>query len=95
MQIGLLGLACIASSFSIGIHTAGDVQPFTLIEAGSTNLSGDMDDNGAVDIQDVIIILEIVQGYREADATARSADPNGDGRITVDDALRILSNIHY
>ena len=85
--------ACIVSSFAIGIHTAGDVTPVSLIEAGGIPSLGDMDGNGVVDISDAITILEIAQGYREATVDQRKADPNGDGALTADDAIRVLSTL--
>lgn len=88
-----LGVACIASSFAIGIQTAGDVQPVTLIEAGSVEQAGDIDGNGSVDIRDVISILEVIQGYESVTPDQLKADPNRDGQLTVDDALRILASL--
>ncbi len=88
-----LGIACVFSSFSLGMHSSGNVQPFTIIEAGNSQLQGDMNGNGMLDSKDVSIILEIVSGYREATVDHVKADPNEDGILTVDDALRILSLI--
>lgn len=90
-QILTLGLLCIATSFSFGMQTAGDLQPFTLSEAGSDALRGDMNADGAVDKTDATIILEIAQGYRAPTPDQLKADPNQDGTLTVDDAMRILS----
>lgn len=90
MKMLAIGSACIVSSFFIGTQTAGDVQPVSLIEAGGTSLSGDVDGNGVVDVQDAVVILEVAQGYSDATAAELRADPNGDGQLTVDDALRIL-----
>ncbi|MCK5018442.1 MAG: hypothetical protein KAS32_15390, partial [Candidatus Peribacteraceae bacterium] len=93
LQIYALGIVAVVSAFSFGIHSAGEVRPAALIEAGSVQLAGDMNQNGKVDIQDAIIILEITQGYRDASATQLHADPNGDRQLTVDDALRILATL--
>ena len=94
-QIPLLELSavCIATSFSVGMRTAGNVQPFALIEAGSTDIAGDIDGNGILSIDDAVIILEVVQGYRPATPASLKADPNEDGVLTVDDALHILANV--
>jgi len=86
----LFASLCLAASFAIGIQTAGEVQPIALIEAGSPVRTGDVDGNGIIDAQDAVIILEIAQGYRIATPEQLLSDPNGDGQITVDDALRIL-----
>lgn len=88
-----IGAACIVSSFAIGMQTAGDVQPVSLIEAGGTTLAGDVDGSGVVDLLDVRLILEVAQGYASATSDQLRADPNGDGALTVDDALRILSTL--
>ncbi|MDD5751744.1 MAG: dockerin type I repeat-containing protein [Candidatus Peribacteraceae bacterium] len=86
----LFGGLCLAASFAVGIQTAGEVQPIALIEAGSPVSTGDMDGNGIVTGQDAIVILEIVRGYRTATPEQLLSDPNGDGALTSDDALRIL-----
>ncbi len=88
-----VGAACIVSSFIIGIRTAGDMRPVSLIEAGGIPRSGDIDGSGMVDIRDAILILEIAQGYREPSADQLRADPNDDGILSVDDAIRILSTL--
>ena len=88
----LSGLS-MSMSFFVGMHTAGQVQPVTLIEAGGTEVSGDMNGDGVADVRDASVILEIVQGYREAGPAELKADPNRDGKLTVDDALRILSSV--
>ena len=91
IQLLILGSLSLVSAFAIGIQTSGNVQPFALIEAGGTRLSGDINANGQVDIEDAIAILEITQGYTKASLDQLLADPNDDGVLTVDDAIRILS----
>jgi hypothetical protein len=87
-KILMLGAATVASAFFVGIQTAGDVQPISLIEAGG-GIAGDIDNSGMVDEHDAIAILEIVQGYRDSTPDALRRDPNHDGIFTVDDAIRI------
>jgi len=87
------GMACIIGSFLVGIQTAGDVQPVSLIQAGGAPFVGDVDGSGAIDMSDVLIILEIAQGYRSATTDQLKADPNQDGQLTVDDAIGILSTL--
>ncbi|MAE68270.1 MAG: dockerin type I repeat-containing protein [Candidatus Peribacteraceae bacterium] len=87
------GTACIVGSFLIGIQTAGDVQPVSLIQAGGIPFAGDVDGSGTVDVSDVLIILEVAQGYESATTDQLKADPNEDGQLTVDDAMRILSKL--
>ena len=88
-----VGAACLASSFLIGLSTSGNVAPAQLIEAGGLPQTGDIDGSGYVDAADAALILEIAQGYRTATVDQLKADPNGDGQLTVDDAIRILSTI--
>lgn len=88
-----VGAACIVSSFAIGIQTAGDVQPVSLIEAGGPSVAGDVDGSGSIDLRDVMLILEVSQGYVVATPQQLEADPNGDGQLTTDDALRLLSTL--
>ena len=87
----VLCASCIVGSFVLGVETAGDVQPITLIEAGTIQRAGDIDGNGIVDIQDVIDILEVSQGYADVSPEQLKADPNGDGILSVDDAISVLS----
>ena len=94
-RVFTLGAACVVSSFAVGIQTAGDVQPVTLIEAGSVVQSGDVTGDGLVDVQDVVSILEVAQGYEEASPSQLKADPNGDGQLTIDDAIRLLATLSY
>jgi hypothetical protein len=89
----MMGAAMIVSAFFIGIETTGDVHPIALIEAGSGEIRGDINRNGRLDLEDAITILEIVQGYRDPAPEELLADPNGDGILTVDDALRILATL--
>lgn len=88
-----LGTACLCASFVLGLISIEHVTPAQLIEAGGLPATGDIDGNGTLDSNDVTLILEIVQGYREATPSQLKADPNADGVLTLDDALRILSRI--
>ncbi|OGJ57682.1 hypothetical protein A2881_04235 [Candidatus Peribacteria bacterium RIFCSPHIGHO2_01_FULL_55_13] len=89
----MMGAATIVTAFIIGIETAGDVRPITLIEAESGEIKGDVNGSGSIDLGDAIAILEIVQGYRDPTPEELKADPSGDGLLTVDDALRILATL--
>lgn len=102
VRILSVGALCLLGSFILGIETAGEVHPFEASKAVSPDEEaaesagqepGDIDGNGQVDIKDAIAILEIVQGYEEASPLQLDADPNGDSRLTTEDALRILRTI--
>lgn len=91
LQHATLALGCVASAFVIGIQSAGEVQPISLIEAGSMAIRGDFNGSGDIDLQDVHIVLEVVAEYRVPTAEQLLNDPDGDGQLTVDDALRLIS----
>lgn len=81
------------ASFALGIHTAGDIAPIASLQADGPAREGDMNDDGTVDIHDVIAILEIVRGERAATAHHLRVDPNTDGQLTIDDALHLLQTL--
>ena len=90
----LVPLALLAAvvSFGVGMQTAGDVR--TVPSSSATDaLAGDVTRDGIVDAQDAIRILEISQGYGTASVRELEADPNGNGTLTVDDAIRILRSL--
>lgn len=89
----ILGAICLVGSFALGVETAGEVQTIASLQAGSIQERGDINGNGIVDLQDVITILEVVQGYKEVDPKTLQGDPTHDGHLTVDDALRLLHDI--
>lgn len=94
-------LTCVASSFVIGVRTAGDMPSVDTIEAHQANIMyenairGDMDGNGVVNDDDVIRLLDILEGKKRIDQQILQADPNRDGRITVDDIKVLLQLISH
>ncbi len=88
-----LGVLAIASSFTLGVKTAGDVKTIAPMEAQNAGVTGDVNGDGKTDIHDAIVILEVARGYQHATADELRADPNGDGQLTIDDAIRILSDL--
>lgn len=88
-----LGVLCIVASFSLGIRTSGDVQTIAPTNAADSVLEGDMDGDERLSVQDVILILEIAQGYANPTLRQLQADPNGDGKLTIDDAVSVLHDI--
>lgn len=92
-QILTLGLLAAVVSFGLGVKTAGDVQTIEHTDASSDIVAGDMNADATVDEQDVILILEIAQGYEAATPEQIAADPNDNGVLTVDDALRVLQTL--
>lgn len=92
-HIYVLAALSVVSSFALGIHTAGDVQTIAPLQAEGTTIAGDMNADGILTNADVIAILDIAQGYETATSEQLLADPNGDGQLTVDDAIRVLHDI--
>ena len=92
LTLAPLALVVAVASFGAGIQTAGNLR--TIEWSSATNgVRGDMNADGAVDEKDVIAILEIAQGYRTATPQELDADPNGNGVIAVDDAIRVLRTL--
>ena len=89
----VLAVLCVTGSFAVGIQSAGEMKTVASLAAVSTEIVGDMNSNGQADLEDVIIILEIAQGTQTASAEQMRLDPNGDGTLTVDDALMMLRNL--
>lgn len=93
VSIMILGLLTVTGSFAVGIQTAGDVTTVPGLEASSPLVAGDLNGNGRIDTLDALIILEVVQGYREPSAQELRADPNGDGELTIEDATSVLEDV--
>lgn len=90
IRVAALGSLCLVASFALGIHTAGDVAPIASLQAGGPAQEGDMNNDGILTLHDVIEMIEVVRGDREATAHHLRVDPNTDGQLTIDDALHIL-----
>lgn len=95
LQLSVLGIACVTAAFALGIQSAGDVRTIAALVAGNPLGDGDFTADGIVDTEDVVRVLEIVRGYTEATPEDFRADPNGDGLITIDDALTLLHSIAH
>jgi hypothetical protein len=93
LSILSLGALAVISSFALGMKTAGDVQTVAPMEASGIRIAGDINNDGVVNTQDVIAILEVVRGYKQATPDQLQADPNADGSLTIDDAIRILNDL--
>ena len=92
LTLAPLAMVVAVASFGAGIQTAGDLRTIQWSSA-TDGVRGDMDGDGTVDETDVIAILEIAQGYRTATPRELEADPNGNGVIAVDDAIRVLRTL--
>ena len=92
LTLAPLALFVAVASFGAGMQTAGDLR--TIEWSSATDAPrGDVNGDGTVDETDVIAILEIAQGYRTATPKELHADPNGDGKLAVDDAIRVLRTL--
>jgi len=101
LHLATFGAMCGIASFVLGIKTAGDVQPFTQSEAAiehsvdsQSQVSGDLNANGILDLQDVIGILEYAESLDSPSADVISrGDLDGDYLLTAKDAMRILRTL--
>lgn len=94
-QVLVIALLCMSASFGIGVKTTGDVQTVDHLQAEETpRITGDMNADSIVDLDDVVEILEIVRGSKAATPEHILVEPTGDKAVTVDDALRLLQDIH-
>lgn len=68
--------------------------PFN-VTAGVPGATGDVDNNGKVEAADVKLALQIAGGVVAADAgNVSRGDLNGDGKITVEDAVAIAQKVN-
>ncbi len=67
---------------------------FTLIPGEAAALQGDVDGNGAVNILDVMAIINIITGSLNPSASQRqAADLNTDGNVNIFDTMSLISII--
>jgi hypothetical protein len=88
------GALSVVAAFTVGLRTAGEVEPIGPIQANELELmAGDLNGDGVVDESDVTTALELSEGYEVATPAQLKADPNRDGAITAADAMAILDMI--
>ena len=93
LQLVAITALSVVASFAIGIKSSNNLRTIASLEAVSGRLTGDIDGDDAVTLHDVIEVLEIVRGYKEPTTSQLKTDPNGDGQLTIDDALRLLHDL--
>ncbi len=88
------GVSCATTTIGISVDLVnglGETIGTTLNESGTVDIRlgylGDMDQNGAANIADVVIILRIVVGSQD---DSPQADCNEDGRTSIADAVMML-----
>ena len=92
----LIVVGSMSFAFALGIQTAGDFQPVVNeTKAGNAVLEGDFNGNGALDINDVHIALELAQNFRTPTPAELAADPNQDFHITIEDAMMIVEKLEH
>ncbi len=83
-----------AIAFIVGIETASDIQPVVRsTNAGGSVLRGDLNGNGALDLSDLRIALELARGDRTPSPKELSADPDQNFQFTIADAISIVSDM--
>ena len=65
----------------------------TIIEAQPVVLLGDVDNDGAVNIKDVTILIDYLLGGSVEDFNAANADVNQDQSINIADVTRLIDNL--
>ena len=93
-QLLALSVLCMISAFAIGSQTSGNVHTIGSTEALDGRLPGDINGDNRIDYADVIIILEVANGYKKVTPKELMGDPNADGALTIDDALHILRDLN-
>lgn len=106
LSLVVLGITCIAGSLLLGIRSAGEVHTFgpsAVLGANRTEaqqasvlvpiLTGDIDGDGRVTLQDAITLLEVLRGTAKVPPETLLMDPDGSGAFTLDDALWILRSL--
>ena len=56
-------------------------------------ITGDMNDSGTVDLQDVIMALQVLCGDTPPSPIYPEAEANGDGRIGLQEVLYVLKKL--
>lgn len=92
LRLILVGTLCMLTAFTVGLQSNTSITA-TLNAADTPVQSGDINADDIVDISDVIWILEAQQGYRTVNPQTLKADPDKDGKLTIDDALLILRQL--
>lgn len=95
-----LGVLSIIAVFGLGIRSANDTQIFDRTEASQNaadilgTVQGDIDGNGLLSLQDVIIKAEALQGLRQlTPKQIIDGDRDGDYKATMKDILRDLHDL--
>lgn len=95
-----LGVLSIIAAFGLGIRSAKDTQIFDRTEASQNaadilgTVQGDIDGNGILSLQDVIIKAEALQGLRQlTPKEIIDGDRDGDYKATMKDILRDLHDL--
>jgi len=70
----------------------GEEITFT-ITAPPPIMAGDVNGNGAIDLEDAIIVLRILSGINVTEPIKLEADVNRDGRIGIEELLYILQHV--
>ncbi len=85
-----MGTATITVSVSDGSETATDAFVLTV---GGTVLMGDANHDGAVDLADAILVLQILTGGETTQTLYPGTDLNGGGRISLPELIFILQHV--
>lgn len=94
-----IALASIASSFFLGVRTAGEIHPLNATQAAPQNtaadllhhIAGDIDGNGELNAADAFRMYKCTQHLEVCSAKENlNGDMNGDLTLDTQDMLRLL-----
>jgi len=75
-------------------HRNGYVRPSLAISRGSQRLTGDVNDDGVVNIQDILALVQHIIGAQLLDGeNLTAADVNNDGLVNIQDILALVAII--
>ena len=88
------GVVKVGADGSAALPDASDKGDYVIMLCDYSDLHGDADNNGTVDIADALALLRDVFGV-EAARNAVMRDYNGDGRFDIADARDLLKDVFY
>ena len=62
-------------------------------DASLVGLTGDVNDDGAVDIQDVTYLIDYLLSSDSTQINGTNADMDGDGDITITDVTKLIDHL--
>jgi len=64
-----------------------------VVTASSTVVPGDANDDGTVDVNDVVAVIDYMMGKAPVKFNSKAADVNGDGKVDMADIISIINKV--